>query len=208
MTVTIRIPGTEEGDHSSRYPGEDRGNPNTRGQRKAIFDRKMLTNIRIPDVTRGEDDCYVKESSWFPLTGMVSLSRPFPTLTRTHTQRHRSPPLCWGSLRKWFVWSCRSLAPTFWRYVAFVFFLLIFAFSCLFFSGASFDAFLAGFIIMSGARTLTSLCFDPIRWGCSAYYSGEARLVFQFQGLSWFLARSVLQSHVQNWCCRFAVDFM
>lgn len=207
MTVTIRIPGTEEGDHSRRYPGEDRGNPNTRGQRKAIFDRKMLTNIRIPDVTRGEDDCYVKESSWFPLTGMVSLSRPLPTLTRTHT----APSLSTSLLRKFEevilydrveAWPPHSdgMSPLYFSFSSLLF--------LAFFSGASFDTFLAGFIIMSGARTLTSLCFDPIRWGCSAYYSGEARLVFQFQGLSWFLARSVLRWHVQNWCCRFAVDFM
>ncbi len=162
MTVTIRIPGTEEGDHSSRYPGEDRGNPNTRGQRKAIFDRKMLTNIRIPDVTRGEDDCYVKESSWFPLTGMVSLSRPFPTLTRTHT----APSLSTSLLRKFEEVICMivsKLGP----YILTVCRLCIFpshlCFFLPFFSGASFDAFLAGFIIMSGARTLTSLCFDPIR---------------------------------------------
>ncbi len=87
----------EEGDHSSRYPGEDSGNPNTRGQTKAIFDRKMLINIRIPDVTRGEDDCYVKESSWFRLT-YTGPGRPLSTIphthTRTHTQRHRSPRLC------------------------------------------------------------------------------------------------------------------
>ncbi len=97
MTVTIKIPGTEEGEHSSRYPGEDGGNPNTRVQRKTIFYRKMLINIRIPDVTRGEGDYYVKESSWFPLTFTgpgLPLSTIPHTHTLTHSERHRSLRLC------------------------------------------------------------------------------------------------------------------
>ncbi len=142
------------------------------------------------------------------IPGLVALFRPFPIHTHAHTQSaialHVFAEGVWGSdlhdrVEAWLPHSDGMLP-------------LYFSFSSLlflaFFYGASFDAFLAGFIIMSGARTLTSLCFDPIRWGCSAYYSSEARLVFQFQGLSWFLARSVLQWHVQNWCCRFAVDFM
>ncbi len=98
MTVTIQIPGKEEGDHSSRYPGEDSGNPNTRGQRKAIFDRKMLINIRIPDVTRGEDDLLrqgiVLVSSHVYRAWSPSLDHPPPP----HT--HRAPSLSTSLLRK------------------------------------------------------------------------------------------------------------
>ncbi len=49
--MAIRVPGTEEGDRSSRYPEDDGDNPNTRGQRTAIIQvgtRERTAAIQIP----------------------------------------------------------------------------------------------------------------------------------------------------------------